>query len=652
MPVEFGVLGPVTAWDTSGESIRLKGPRHRSLLARLLIAHGRAVPLGSMVDALWADPPADPVGTIRTFVADLRRALEPNRTPRTPSRLLVTVGSGYQLKAEPSAVDADRFERAVLAAGKLAPDPAYACLDAALSYWRGPAYADVAEEPWARNERIRLGEMRLLAVELRGQALLDLGRPAQAAADLDGYVDDHPWRERGWLLLALALYRAGRQAEALDVLRRARTRLADELGLDPGIGIQQLEADILRQADHLSADLAATDQVWTTAAAIYGRTVPAGTRARLRATVDLLRNLAVTGGSGLESARTQRSATVRAAEEVGDPVLTARVIGAYDVPAVWSRSDDPAQAAELVSAARQALGALRSADHDTLRARLSATIAVESRGLFGTSGPDAARVAEALARRLDDPAVLAFALNGRFLQSFHRTGLAAERDALGAELIEISSRHGLVTHELLGRLVRMQASAALGDLDEADRQAAAADHLAAEYESPLVAVFTQWYRATRLAMTGTPPADVALAYRAAAARLDDAGMPGLRHGLLPLALLGLQIQHSLPVVVDPAADWGPYLPWARPHLLLADGRIQEAAAAVEDLPEPPPDHLVEALWCLAGTAAVTVQNRDTMRRALNALRPAADEQAGAGSGMLTLGPVARYLAELERALAE
>src|SRR4051812_29951076 len=117
--VGFGVLGPVTAWDAAGEPIALKGPRHRAVLARLILARRRVVPVARLAGDLWADPPADAVGAVRTFVAALRRALEPGRPPRAPARLLVTEGPGYALRAEPDAVDAWRFERAVAEAAEL-----------------------------------------------------------------------------------------------------------------------------------------------------------------------------------------------------------------------------------------------------------------------------------------------------------------------------------------------------------------------------------------------------------------------------------------------------------------------------------------------------------------------------------------------------
>ncbi|MET9973219.1 BTAD domain-containing putative transcriptional regulator, partial [Streptomyces sp. NPDC006356] len=359
MGPDFGVLGPVTAWDGDGVAIDLKGPRHRSVLARLIVARGRLVPVSRMVDDLWTDPPADAVGAVRTFVAALRRALEPDRPPRTPARLLVTEGPGYALRTAPDTVDAWRFEQAVSDAATLPAEEAGVRLDEALGGWRGPAYAEFAEQPWARTESRRLAELRLHAVELRARALLDLGHADRVAADLRAHAAQHPWRENAWRLLALALYRTGRQADALDVLRTARALLADDLGIDPGPDLRALETDILRQSDRLdrTPDHPA-GRIWERVAAAYDRAVAPDARARLESTAGLLRNLALTGGSGLPAAREHRVAAVAAAEELGDAELTARVIGAYDVPAIWTRLDDPEQAAQVDAAAERTLTAL------------------------------------------------------------------------------------------------------------------------------------------------------------------------------------------------------------------------------------------------------------------------------------------------------
>lgn len=631
--VSFGVLGPVVAWDDTGTPLDLRGPRHRAVLARLIAARGRLVTVDRIVDDLWEAPPPGAVGAVRTFVAALRRALEPDRPPRSRPTLLVTEGPGYALRAAPDAVDAWRFEDAVAGASQRTLDR----LEQALALWRGPAYADFGE-PWAQAERSRLEQLRLNAVELRAQALLAAGRAADVIPDLDAYVAEHPWREEGWRLLALASYRAGRKGDALAVLRRARELLRDQLGLDPGPRLSRLETDILRQADAPPGPAAATARVWEAATAAYERTAASG--ARLESTVGLLRNLAVTGGGGLEAARQQRLAAIAAAELLADPELTARVIGGYDVPAIWTRPDDPEQAARVVAAAERALSGLGPAASDTARARLLATIALESRGTGSERAAEAAHDALRLARGLGDPALLAFALNGAFMQSFHRTGLAADRDAIGAELIAVAARHGLPNYEILGHLIRLQARSALGDFTGAQEHADQADRLAKAHERPLVAVFTQWFGAM---LTATEDS-----YRRAAPALDGAGMPGVERGLLPLALLCLRVWRGLSADFADDLDWGPYAPWARPLVLLARDRMDDAAAALRQAPDPPPDLLMEALWCLVAEAAVRLGDRSTMERARSALTPASAELA-AGSGMLTAGSVAHYLRRLGEA---
>jgi hypothetical protein len=500
-------------------------------------------------------------------------------------------------------------------------------VEEALGLWRGPAYADFPDEPWARGERARLSELRLQAVEQVAAGRLAAGRAAEAVAELDAHVTEHPWREEAWRLLALALYRTGRQGDALAVLGRARSLLVDQLGVDPGPGLRQLESDILRQAGHLAGE----PTVWDRAVAAYEQGV--GAQARLESTVGLLRSLAITGGQGLVAAREHRLAAITAAEELGDPELTARVIGAYDVPAIWTRSDDEDQAAAVVAAAERTLTALGQRADGTeplavgpLAARLLATIAMESRGSGAPRAGKAAAAAVETARGLDDPGVLAFALNSLYLQTFYRTGLASERDAIGVELIELAGKHGLTTYEVLGHLIRIQACSALGDFDTADHHAAAADQLAAKHETPLVSVFTRWYGVLR-----NPSEN---AYREAAKLLDGAGMPGLHGGLLQLAVLTVRLTEGRPL--DAEADYGPYEPWVRP-LITGDG--------LDAVPDPPKDLLQELLWTLIAEAALAQGNKQAIERARETLEPAATEET-AGSGLITLGPVAKVLDRL------
>ncbi|WCN83432.1 BTAD domain-containing putative transcriptional regulator [Micromonospora sp. LH3U1] len=1068
--VTFGVLGPVIAATERGP-VPLRGHRQRLVLARLLIAHGRVVPVDRLVDDLWEVPPDGAVGAIRTFVADLRRALEPDRPPRQPPRVLVTEPPGYVLRAVPDAVDAGQFEAAVGAAGQLLaagrPAPALTALDGALGLWRGPAYADCVNEAWAVAEINRLDELRMLAVERRAEALLALGRPDEAAADLPAHLASYPLREDAWRLLAVARYRAGRQGDALAALRTARDVLVSELGVDPGPELRRLEADILAQAPHLSPPLegAATPSLarpvrpvgpgstgqrpfvgrdaeldrlrraaeaasrrqqptlallsgdpgagktamaetltqqlaadgWTTAwgrspeyegapaawpwtqvtdaltgpadaveaveqpggsadpagtrfrrhravaslvsavadrgpvllvlddlhradgdtldlltalltgpqpatgpvlilgtyrateispeltaalaraaglepireylaglsapatgelaravagadlapgtaqlihhrsggnpffvrelaqlyasegepalaavppgvrdvirhrlaqlpaptrtvlrqaavlgrdldpevlsalagdpsavldavdralqagflteretdgrlrfthilvrdtlyadlsaprraawhaavaevlrhrepidpaalahhllraggpvaagraaayartaaeraerggnpheaARLWGQAIDAYDRAggveqreRLTALLGLGRALAVTGR--LAEARRRRAEAIAAAESVGDPLLIEEVLAGFDVPAIWTRNDDDLLSGHIVRAAEHALTALGSTG-SAQRSRLLSTLALELRGTTTDRGRDAANEAETIARTVDDPGLLAFALNARFMHAFPRVGLAGARARIGAELVDLAARHQLVTFEVLGHLILVQANCALADRPGADAHARAADRLAERYELPLVGVFTRWYAALRLALDGESAA-AADAYRAADERLTVDAMPGLTRGLLPLALLGLRLAETTggadqPVPVPDGADWagldwGPHEPWVRPLLLLAADDRDAAAAALRTVPNGPHDLLREVRLCLVGRAARALGDRVTMERVYVELLPAADELA-AGSGVLTVGPVAAHLADLASAL--
>ncbi|MEV5894237.1 BTAD domain-containing putative transcriptional regulator [Nonomuraea fuscirosea] len=1171
--VTFGVLGPLTARDDRGP-IRLKGPRHRSVLARLLVARGRVVPVSWLIDDLWDAPPAGALGALQTFVADLRKALEPGRPPRAPSRFLITSPPGYALLTEPGGVDALRFESLLAQAADLPAEQARESLDTALGLWRGPAYAEFADQGWAAGEAARLSELRLLAVELRASAVLRSGRAAEAIPDLEAHVTGHPLREDGWRLLALALYRTGRQGDALGTLRRARKALREELGVDPGEDLRHLEADILAQSPHLTsgppdhhplgapapapgtrsirapdalhnesdqpaagptgqvphadvpgsggrpfvgrvaelrelervaagvtagrsglvlvsgaagagktalvrtlarrleydgwhtawgsspelpgapaawpwahihADLTATagsrhagpaaapdvdadavkgaepgtepggeegteagvrgggvasspasvgdgwpggggeggsqaarfrrrrgivaalaafaaerplllvlddlhwadeetlalltmlaadlgpapvlvvgtyrsteispglaetlgrvaraeptriylgglteaqvrelvravatremsdgdartihvrsggnpffvrelTRVWESEGEQALHTVPAGVRdvirhrlaalpgvtrthlrqaavlgeevdldvlipltgadedrvldslesallagflverdadrsrfahalvrealyedipharrarwhataagiverlrpgdvetiahhclraqgragaartarytraaaeraerrsapheaarlwretlaareqvsrerqdarigedmlpvrdggdgdvrtsggedvgERLVAVMGLGRALAVCGE--LPESRRFRAEAVDAAEAIGDPVLTAKVIGSFDVPAIWTANDDPALSARLVAAAERTLAALPPG-HESERARLLVTIAMERRADPGQRGERAAREAEEIARGSDDRTLLAYALNGRYMQSFHRAGLAPERAGIGAALLQLSAGHDeMVTFAVLGRLVLLQANAALADLEAADRHAEAADRLAERHDLPLVGVFTTWYAALRLAARGRTD-EARTAYRTAAARLGGTGMPGVEDGILPLALLCLEagelarsgsFQETPAGVVELAqAEWGPYERWARPLVLLAQGRRGEASEAARAVPDSPPDLLLEARTCLHVIAVVATAEgpidpagRRLLERLRERLLPAEGELAGAGSGLVTLGPVALYLGHLAAAL--
>jgi hypothetical protein len=432
-------------------------------------------------------------------------------------------------------------------------------------------------------------------------------------------------------------------ADVLEELRPADVRgIAEHLlragGRVPAARTAHWTRAAARQAEERSAWHEAV-RLWRETEAALDRAQTADPRDRLTAVMGLVRALAVTGD--LAQARSRRAGALAAAEALGDPVLTARVLGSFDVPAVWTANDDPELSAQLVAAAERTLAVLPAAARAE-RARLLTTVALERRADPTPRGREAAEEATTIARWLGDPTLLAPALNGRFLQTFGRAGLAAERARIGEELLQVARATGLVTFEVLGHLVLVQSSAGLADLTAADRHAAAADALAERYDLPVVGAFTGWYAALRLTVHGRR-AEAEVAYRAAADTLTGTGMAGM-DALLPLALLCLD-----PVAPPAGVDWGPYQPWARPLVLLAEGMPDDALGALQEVPDSPHDLLFEVRTCLAAIAAVRVGDRNRMDRLYDQLLPAAEELA-AGSGLVTPGSVAQHLADLAAGL--
>ncbi|AEA24227.1 transcriptional regulator, putative ATPase, winged helix family [Pseudonocardia dioxanivorans CB1190] len=249
--VTVSVLGPLRA-AVDDRAADLGGRRQRAVLARLAVAAGSPVSADLLVEDIWSgEPPPRALAALQVHISHLRRILEPARPPRAPATVLVSVAPGYALRLDDDALDARRFTRLLDDAAGRPPEAAQGTLRAALACWAGPAYGEFADEPWAAPEAARLEELRLQAVERLAEARLATGEDAAVVPDLDRHVHDHPLREPAVRLLALALYRAGRQADALAVLARVRRRLADELGVDPGPPLQDLERDVLAQAPHL-----------------------------------------------------------------------------------------------------------------------------------------------------------------------------------------------------------------------------------------------------------------------------------------------------------------------------------------------------------------------------------------------------------------
>jgi YVTN family beta-propeller protein len=249
--VEFGILGPLEVCR-SGCVLPLGGPRQRAVLALLLLEANRVVSMDRLAEEVWGgQPPEGWATTLQTYVFHLRRALEPDRARGVAGEVLVTRGPGYLLCMDREHLDAARFQdgftagRAALEAGRYAE--AAGTLRQALDLWRSRVLADLADYAFTRPEAARLEELRLAALEARIAADLALGRHDALTGELDRLAAEHPLRERLHGQLMLALYRCGRQAEALAAYRRARDLLAGELGIDPGELLRRLHASVLAQ---------------------------------------------------------------------------------------------------------------------------------------------------------------------------------------------------------------------------------------------------------------------------------------------------------------------------------------------------------------------------------------------------------------------
>jgi DNA-binding SARP family transcriptional activator len=241
---DFRILGPLEIEGESGP-LALGGQRQRALLAVLLLHAGRVVPTDRLIHEIWGDrPPTSAANSLQNAVSQLRKVLGPET--------LQTRAPGYVLVVENGRIDAGRFESALSDARRAAPAERARLLRQALDTWRGPPLAEFTFASFAQSEIHRLEELRLVATEQRIEADIESGRPGDVVPELQGLVAEHPLRETYWRLLMLALYRAGRQAEALDAYQSARARLVDELGIEPGEELRRLHGSILRQDAGLS----------------------------------------------------------------------------------------------------------------------------------------------------------------------------------------------------------------------------------------------------------------------------------------------------------------------------------------------------------------------------------------------------------------
>jgi DNA-binding SARP family transcriptional activator len=243
--VEFRILGPLEVVE-EGSQLALGGARQRALLVLLLTRANEVVSTDRLIDELWGErPPKAADNALQYHVSRLRKLLGPGSA-------IVTKEPGYLIRVEPDELDLLRFERLVEEGQRSSPEAAARILREALALWRGPALADVAHESFAQPEILRLEELRLVALERRIDADLALGRDAELVAELEALVREHQLRERFRAQLMLALYRSGRQAEALEVYRQTRRLLVEELGIEPSPALHELEQAILHQDPELT----------------------------------------------------------------------------------------------------------------------------------------------------------------------------------------------------------------------------------------------------------------------------------------------------------------------------------------------------------------------------------------------------------------
>jgi DNA-binding SARP family transcriptional activator len=240
--MEFGLLGPLEASD-DGDVLPLGGPKQRTLLAHLVLHVNGVVTTERLIDSIWGDePPETARNTLQTYIRHLRRIVGADRIHHR--------SAGYVLEARPDEVDLLRFVALVEEAKRLSSSDlpgAGSTLRDALGLWRGPALDDLAEQPSLHADIARLEELRMAVTEDRIDADLRLGAHRELVPELEVLVGEHPFRERLWGQLMVALYRSGRQGDALEAFQRARGILAEELGIDPSPDLQRLQDQILQQ---------------------------------------------------------------------------------------------------------------------------------------------------------------------------------------------------------------------------------------------------------------------------------------------------------------------------------------------------------------------------------------------------------------------
>ncbi|MGW1437586.1 BTAD domain-containing putative transcriptional regulator [Streptomyces griseus] len=394
----FGVLGSLAVWTGDGRPVRIPELKVRALLACLLAHRGRAVSPDRLIDDLWTTRPSNnPAGVLQNKVWQLRRALE-DAEPGGRD-LVVSHSPGYQLQAGADAVDADRF-RDLMTRSRATEDSRVraALLADALALWRGPAFADFADEEFTRPARDRLEEQRLTALEEQAEVRLNLGEHALVADELGDVVDLHPLRERLRAAHVRALYRAGRQSAALSSYADLRRHLAENLGLDPSPELTALHRSILTQDAALTAapepDTAAASPPTNLPASLTGLIGRAKALGELRELLGANRLVTLIGPGGVGKTQLALSTAAQVGAEFPGGVRLVE-FGALDPsPSSADRGKDAA-AAQVAVAVHELLGSVLRVRDDTASGPRSG----------GAAPSMTVRVAQALGER---PALLVF----------------------------------------------------------------------------------------------------------------------------------------------------------------------------------------------------------------------------------------------------
>ena len=337
------VLGRVSVAQNGVEQ-DLRGRRERAVLAVLVAQRGQVVSAERLVHEVWGERPPESVrSSLQVAVSRLRAVLEPGRHAGAPPTVLVSSGNGYCLRVGPEVLDAGRFTLLAARAHDLVRagqgEQALRACDDALDLWAGTPYAEVSGGAVVQADVARLQELRWALVETRAEAMLALGRAPLVTGELEALLAEHPFRERAWQLLAVALYRSGRQADALAAVRRARDLLVDELGVDLSPDLQQLEADLLAQAPALAGPGAPVPPPRTGGGELQGLVGREDVLALVRHQVSLLAAgtgsaTVVTGEAGIGKTRVLTAAADEA-EQLGVRVLWGRCHEADVSPAYW-----------------------------------------------------------------------------------------------------------------------------------------------------------------------------------------------------------------------------------------------------------------------------------------------------------------------------